>query len=233
MSLAASLSRFRRRLPASRPRLLAASLAGAVFYLLLPSALGAPTRFVIAWNVGILALLGLLGAMMARATPRSIGFRARREDENAWVILAAVVGAALASMVAIFFVLREAKDAASGLAAVKMALGGLTILLSWLLCHSMYAIHYAHGFYDAPGAAEAAAASPDGAVGGLAFPGEDRPDYWDFLYFAFVVGMTCQVSDVQVTSRAMRRLTLVHGVVSFFFNTVILALTINIAAGLL
>ncbi|MBV9521722.1 MAG: DUF1345 domain-containing protein, partial [Alphaproteobacteria bacterium] len=70
-------------------------------------------------------------------------------------------------------------------------------------------------------------------AGGLAFPGEARPDYWDFLYFAFVVGMTCQVSDVQVTSRAMRRLTLIHGIVAFFFNTVILALTINIAAGLL
>ena len=70
----------------------------------------------------------------------------------------------------------------------------------------------------------------DGLVGGLEFPSEDQPDYWDFMYFSYVVGMTCQVSDVQVSGRALRRLTLIHGVVAFFFNTIILALTINIVA---
>jgi uncharacterized membrane protein len=100
------------------------------------------------------------------------------------------------------------------------------VVASWTVTHTVFALHYAHHYYGdgpAPGA--------DDDRGGLAFPGEEPPDYWDFLYFSFVVGMTCQVSDVQVTSRAMRRMTLMHGVLSFFFNTVILALSVNLLAG--
>jgi len=89
-------------------------------------------------------------------------------------------------------------------------------------------MHYAHEYYQ-----DDLSTPVIDDIGGLEFPKETRPDYWDFLYYSFVVGMTSQVSDVQITSRAMRRLTLIHGVLSFFFNTAILAMSINIIAGLL
>jgi uncharacterized membrane protein len=141
------------------------------------------------------------------------------------VILAIIVAGAGASLVAIGFTLqREAHETAATLAA-RLALAGLTVAASWTVTHTLFALHYAHHYYgDGP-------APGDDDRGGLAFPGDGLPDYWDFLYFSFVVGMTCQVSDVQVTSRAMRRMTLIHSVLSFFFNTVILALSVNLLAG--
>ena len=102
------------------------------------------------------------------------------------------------------------------------------VLASWLLIHTVFTLHYAHVFYRSKQEADV-----EGLGGGLIFPGGDKPEYEDFAYFSFVVGMTCQVSDVNVTSCSMRRLTLLHGLLSFVFNTAILALTINILAGLL
>ena len=102
-----------------------------------------------------------------------------------------------------------------------MTLAILTIVLSWIVVHTTFALHYAHDYYSGTQA------------GGLAFPGDDKPDYWDFVYFSFVVGMTAQVSDVGITSKAIRRTATAHGVISFFFNTALLALTINIAASAL
>jgi len=93
-------------------------------------------------------------------------------------------------------------------------------VLSWGFIHTMFALHYAHDYYGEHGAGK----------GGLAFPGEQVPDYWDFVYFAFVIGMTSQVSDVAVASRPIRRTVNAHGVVSFFFNTALLALSVNLAA---
>ena len=116
----------------------------------------------------------------------------------------------------------------NGATAPHLVLAILAVATSWLLVHTMFALHYAHYYYgDDPSRAG------DDERGGLAFPGGGPPDYWDFFYFSFVVGMTCQVSDVQVTSRGMRRLTLTHGVLSFFFNTGLLALAVNIIAGAL
>jgi uncharacterized membrane protein len=104
-------------------------------------------------------------------------------------------------------------------------LAGLTLLLSWLFTHTLFAVHYAHAFYT-----DQAADCPPG----LMFPGkQEDPDYWDFLYFSFVIGMTSQTSDVQVSSRPWRRLALAHGLLSFLFNAVVLALCINLLAGLL
>jgi uncharacterized membrane protein len=101
-------------------------------------------------------------------------------------------------------------------------LAGITILLSWLLAHTVFALHYAHEYFR-----DLAENRPPG----LNFPSEhDDPDYWDFLYFSFVVGMTAQVSDVQVLTQPWRRLVLAHGILSFLFNTVVLALSINLFA---
>ena len=110
--------------------------------------------------------------------------------------------------------------------ALRVALAGGVVVTSWTLIHTVFAVHYAHGFYGdgpAPGA--------DDDAGGLQFPGQDElPDFWDFFYFSLVIGMTCQVSDVAVQARSIRRVAGAHGVVSFFFNTALLALTVNIAA---
>ena len=100
-------------------------------------------------------------------------------------------------------------------------LAGVTIFLSWVFVHVIFALHYAHEFYDMH------------APGGLAFPGEHEPDYWDFIYFSFVIGMTSQVSDVTVTGQRLRRVVAAHGVLSFVFNVALLALSINLAASAL
>jgi uncharacterized membrane protein len=166
--------------------------------------------------------------MMARS-PQRLRYRAQLEDASKWAILALMVAATLASLLSIGFVLHEAKNQTGWVADEHVLIAGGTILLSWGFAHLLFAIHYAHAFYDDSPTAE----DPEAVSGGLKFPGEKNPDYWDFLYFSFVVGMTCQVSDVQVIGRIMRRLTLSHGVISFLFNTVILALSINLLAGLL
>ncbi len=239
MGATASLMRLRH----SRPRLLVSLLVGVILYAVLPRDLTVPIRFVIAWDLAIVLFLALVLGMVVRSTPKMLRFRAQLEDEKAWVILVLVVGAALASMIAIGIVLHQAKDLQGWLSTVAIGLAGLTILLSWLMAHTMFALHFAHAYYgDGPDTDESDDASgedPDGqggvrdVAGGLDFPGKEDPDYWDFLYFAFVVGMTCQVSDVQVTSHRMRRLTLGHGLIAFLFNTVVLALCINLLASLL
>ncbi len=107
-------------------------------------------------------------------------------------------------------------------------MAALAVIQSWLLIHTVFTLRYAHVFYRSEQEADV-----EGSGGGLIFPGGHYPDYQDFAYFSFVVGMTCQVSDVNITSRSMRRLALLHGLLSFAFNTVILALSINIISGLL
>jgi uncharacterized membrane protein len=125
---------------------------------------------------------------------------------------------ALASLAAVMAELGHAPGAS------RVALGLFTILLSWGFMHAVFALHYAHEFYGEGG---------DGKIGGLIFPGDDDPDYWDFVYYALVVAMTAQVSDVQITSKTIRRLTAAHGAVSFFFNVTVLALTVNIVSTLM
>jgi uncharacterized membrane protein len=213
-----------RRLVGARPRLLLSVALGLVLYFALPGTLSGARRFVIAWDAGTLCCLFLVLQLVVTATPEAMRRRARREDEGRWAILILTAAAALASCVAIGAVLQGAKDASGSREALQVALAALTILCSWFFIHVIFALHYAHDYYGD---------RPHPAAGGLAFPEEKEPDYWDFLYFSLVIGMTCQVSDVQVTSRAMRRTTLGHGVLAFFFNTVVLALSINIAAGLL
>jgi uncharacterized membrane protein len=140
------------------------------------------------------------------------------QDEGKLAILVLTVAAALASLAAI---VAELGMAANGGARQpgQLVLATVTILLSWAFIHTMFALHYAHEFYDQTGGR------------GIAFPGgDDEPDYWDFVYFAFVIGMTSQVSDVGITSKQIRRTATAHGVVSFVFNAALLALTVNIAA---
>jgi uncharacterized membrane protein len=219
--LAGPLQRFIR----ARPRLYIAIAVAIVVALSIPGPIGVARRAVIGWDSGVALFLMLMLIMAARATRTSMHRRAEREDTARWAFLALMAGAAWFSMFALLDILHQVR-AATGLAAVELALlAGGTIILSWFFAHTAFAVHYAHEYYT-----DVAAARPLGVL----FPGDrDDPDYWDFLYFSFVVGMTCQVSDVQVASRKWRRLVLAHGVVSFLFNTVVLALSINLLAGLL
>jgi len=173
------------------------------------------TRLLVAWDISVGLYLVLAAHLMSRADVDFIRHRAALEDEGQIAILVLTVVAALASLGAIFAEL----GAGAGRRPAHIALAALTILLSWAFIHAIFALHYAHEFYD------------EVAGGGLAFPGGDaEPDYWDFVYFSFVIGMTSQVSDVGVTSKQIRRVVAAHGVVSFVFNAALLALTVNIAA---
>ena len=132
----------------------------------------------------------------------------------------------LASIAAIVMMLHSVKGLSTVQRTAHLVLAMTALACSWLLMHTIFAFRYAHRYYQ-----ELLEPGPNG--GGLEFPGQLEPDYFDFLYSAYVVGMTSQVSDVQVTSREMRRLTLIHSVTAFAFNMVVLALSINVIAGAL
>jgi uncharacterized membrane protein len=148
--------------------------------------------------------------------------RAQSLDQPNLVILVSMLVAIGASVVAIAMLLQQVKLMSGPARAAHIALGLVALVGSWLMMHTIYAFHYAHRYYI-----DQRDGSPDG---GLDFPGKDEPDYFDFLYYAYVVGMTSQVSDVQATSREMRRITLVHSVLAFAFNMLVLALSVNVVA---
>jgi len=207
-------------------RLLTGIMLGIVVYTALPHHHGAVIRAVIGWDAGVFVLSAWIMAMMALSTNDHMRRRAARQDLGRWVILFVIIAGALVSMAAIAVIQKSLKAAPGDESVLYLGLIVATIVLSWSLVHTVFSLHYAHAYYGLADEPE----DEDGLVGGLEFPSENQPDYWDFMYFSYVVGMTAQVSDVQVSGRQLRRLTLIHGVVSFFFNTIILALTINIVA---
>jgi uncharacterized membrane protein len=212
-------------------KLFAAAALGLALFVVL-TRLGRPPRIttqaLLAWNVGVLFYLVLATWVIVRAELKHLCDRAAEEDEGAALILVFTVFAAAASVVAIFFELDAARADKSNWLSPALALS--TVVLSWVFIHTIFAFHYAHDFY---GEAEG------GRKGGLKFPGdgpkEEDPDpgYWDFVYFSFVIGMTFQVSDVQVTNKSVRRLVVFHGIVSFFFNVAVLALMVNMGGELI
>jgi uncharacterized membrane protein len=213
-----SRSPFRRwvRVVRARPRLFLAIVLGIVVGALLPGEWRVATRLLVAWDIAIALYLVLAFRLMTNCDINRIKLRAAHQDEGRITILVLVVSSALASLMAIIAELGGANRQPP-----HLALAAVTILLSWAFTHTIFALHYAHEYYGEK--------SHKGS--GLNFPGEAPPDYWDFMYFSFVVGMTSQVSDVAVASSVLRRLVAVHGVVSFIFNVTLLALMVNIAAG--
>ena len=207
------------RMVRAQPRLFSAGALG----ILITVALGLLTHWrpatsvLIGWDLGVSIYLAVAFFMIARSDVESIRRRAAEQDEGRVAILGLTVAAALASLAAIFAELGTSGPGGSRQPG-QLVLASLTIVLSWAFIHTMFALHYAHEFYDE-------------GMRGLAFPGgEEEPGYWDFVYFAFVIGMTSQVSDVGVTSKTIRRTVSAHGVLSFFFNVALVALTVNIAA---
>jgi len=216
----------RRRLPRilrmlrARPRLFIAAVLGIAAGIALPGEWRLATRMLAGWDAGVAIYLATVFVAMARSDVGRIRRRAALMDEHRIVFLVLTAGAALASLGAIVAELGF-KDPAHQPA--RLALAVATIVLSWTFIHFIFALHYAHEFYI----------EARDEAGGLAFPGKGQPDYWDFLYFSLVIGMTSQVSDVAVTSKMIRRTVAMHGVLSFFFNVTLLALLVNIAAGAL
>jgi len=214
------LARFRKmplayRLVYGRPRTFAALAVGILVCLLLPSSLRLVTRLLIGWDTFIAIYLLLVYGMMLSGGSKHIRRNAALQDDGSFVILMVAAFGAFASIAAIVFELGANKDAA------ELALAVITIASSWAAVHTTFSLHYAHQFYRGP------------KPGGLAFPEGDKkedPDYWDFVYFAFVIGMTAQTSDVGVTDKSIRRTATAHGIVSFIFNTALVALMVNIAA---
>ncbi len=200
-----------------RPLLLASAGAGLLAGLGCVALGLRPSQAVLlGWNLAVLAWLGLIGASMAHVSPSVMEMRAAKLDEGRWAILAATLGAALASLAAVMW---EIAAAPTPVPPATLALAFGTILLSWSFVHVLFATHYAHEHW---------------LTGkGLAFPGNDTPDFFEFLYFGFTIGMTFQVSDASTQTAAMRRLVLLHGVVSFLFNAVILAAAVNLVSGLM
>jgi uncharacterized membrane protein len=211
----------------SAPRRLAVVVAlGATAFAVLPSLASLSNRLLVSWDVGAFAYLALAWMTIARADSTMTRIRAQLYDQSGYIIFLLVVTAACASIVAIGFVLGEFKLLAFWPRMGHLALSVAALILSWLLIQTLFAFHYARGYYSQDGDAR-------DPPRGLCFPGNDAPDYFDFTYYSFVVGMTSQVSDVTVTARHMRRMTLVHGVLSFVFNIAIFAMSINIISGAL
>jgi uncharacterized membrane protein len=180
------------------------------------------TRILIGWDAGVLAYLAAAASVMARCdSVAQMRRNAAAQDEGAFAMLFLTVAAALASLGAIFaeLALIERDNPHYGLYGV---LAIATVALSWAFIHTIFALHYAHEFY---GAGE--------RKNGLRFPEDNQPDYWDFIYFSFVIGMTFQVSDVAVTHKSVRRTVVAHGALSFLFVTAILAMTVNVAANII
>ena len=210
----------------ARPRLAVSVLIGVIVFALFAPTQNWPTRLLVSWNAMILPYLVMAGIMMAGASDATMRKRAAAEDDGRITVLVLVIVATIASFVAIFAELVILREATPADRAWRLGLSVATILTSWSFIHVVFTQHYAHEFYVERHRDEAGHLVQSG---GLVFPGEKSPDYIDFLYFAFTIGVANQTADVSVASRMMRFYTLVHSVLSYLFNTTILALTINIA----
>jgi uncharacterized membrane protein len=185
------------------------------------------TRILCTWNSGVDFFLALTWWTMVKSKPETMRRRAQSQYEGRFAVFCLIIAAACVSLLAIGFILSDKKGLSPDLLKLHVALSFLTIVSSWLLVHTVFTLQYAYSYY------ENHRTNSNQKAGGLDFPNDGEADYWDFLYFSFVIGMTSQVSDIQTTSRIMRQLALMHGVLSFFFNTTILAMSINIIASLI
>lgn len=174
-----------------------------------------PRSLLLGFNAGALLYVAFAFYLMSTTHASAIKQRAINQEEGKWTALAVSIVISIAVLVALSLELHGAKNKSMW----DVALAGSTILLAWLFVALVFAQEYAHSYYM--------------AGKGLNFPGEPEPDYWDVTYFSLVLNMTCQTSDVTITTRPMRRLVLLHSVIAFFFNVIILAITVNVVAGLL
>lgn len=206
-----------------RRRLILSIVTGALLFLVLPPSIRLITRLLMCWDLTAAVYVVSAFVMVARSTVATCRERAASYDESDWVITVVVVGSAAASLGTIFSELAVIKSS-NTTPWTSLLVTGATVVLSWTFTHLVFALHYANIYYRS---------DEMGAPGGLEFPGTRQPDYRDFIYYAFVIGCAAQTGDVNTTSTAMRQVTLIQGIISFVFNTAILALSINVGASLL
>jgi uncharacterized membrane protein len=200
-----------------------------VVFLLLPEWMHLDIRILGAWVAGVLCFLSLVAFLACTATHESTRYRTQAQEAQHSAVFLLVVITACTSIFAIALMQTNNKDLPGLALGIEVGLSIVAILCSWFLTHTMFALHYATCYYR-----KQTLFSPEHEYeGGLSFPGEDCPDYWDFIYFAFTIGMTAQTSDVSIPKPFMRRLAIAHGIVAFFFYMVILASSVNTASSLI
>jgi uncharacterized membrane protein len=214
--------------PDARQRLTLGLAVGAATFVVLRGHLRLWSAAIAAWNAVAVVILALDWLTILTTPRRKIRQLAQQQDLSRLLVFLFVVVTSSAALFAVGFLVSLKKSQSGNHFTVHLLLTLLTVIFSWTLVHTVYGLRYAHAFYG-----DSEELGVNRHAGGLIFPGDRSPDYFDFAYFSFVIGMTCQVSDVQITSRHMRRIALVHGVLSFGFNTMILALLINTVSGLL
>lgn len=202
-----------------RPRLTGAAVIALVLFIALSQVLSVTRSLLLAFDGGVAVFLIVMSITMSRSTSVTMRRRAHLQNEGKWTIL----GFSMAVSGVILLALYQELHAAKSHSLLDLFLASSSIFLSWLFLATIFALHYAHSFYLVP----------DPSRGGLLFPGTETPDYWDFMYFAIVLSMACQVSDVQITDRLIRRVALLHSMVAFFFNVIIIAITVSVVAGVL
>ncbi|UDL96482.1 DUF1345 domain-containing protein [Lichenihabitans sp. PAMC28606] len=214
-----------------RPRLTSGIVAGLATFLaltLLAPGLQASSAAVVSWDVTCVWFVVLIMLNWRKQQGEDIQAYVAEQDEGKGLILGVVLIAAAASLAAVGIELSLAKNAAGLEKGLRIGAAIATVALSWFTVQVVFALHYAHEYY----APDESTPQEDDVIGGLKFPGDQDPDYWDFLHFAVVIGVACQTADIEFTSKPLRRIGTVHGLIAFTFNTVVLALTINLTASL-
>jgi uncharacterized membrane protein len=209
----------------AKTRLGLSIMVAMVVFLRLPESMNLDIHILAGWITGVFCFLTLVVFMMNSATPEKTNYRAQRQEAQHIAVFLLVVITACTSIFAI--ALMQANNQNSPDLLLEVTLSIVAVICSWFLTHTMFALHYATCYYRRDLSQET------GYAGGIDFPGETEPDYWDFMYFSFTLGMTAQTSDVVIPSRCLRRLGIVHGGVSFFFYMVIIASSVNVASGLM
>lgn len=213
------------RMDAQHRLMLSLGVSGIVLYFVI-NRFSVPTEVLLTWMSFALTIIILIWITFLQSHPREVRKIAKLQDSSRAALFGFVIVAAIISLLAVYFLLKSAKGHNSDVTG-RVLLAIAAVFVSWWLVHTIFTTRYAHLYYDE--------FKDDGTPrkgGGLQFPDETEPDYLDFVYFSFVIGMTFQVSDVEITSRHIRRLAWMHGLISFVFNTAIVALSINIISGL-
>lgn len=224
------MTKFINRLDAHH-KLVISLFFGALAIITTGSVVEKPVSWMIGWLVYGAAHLGLAWVTILSSHPSDVRQEVDGQDSNRIMISLFVIVASFVSLFAILFLLYDAgKTASKSALIVHLILSFSCVVCSWILVHTIFTLRYAHLYYRPT---EGGRNGGNRRQRGLEFPNEEEPDYLDFTYFSFVIGMTFQVSDVTISSRELRRLALVHALLSFAFNTLLVALTINVVSGLI
>lgn len=209
-------------------RLLIALFISAIVFVYSYGKVSAPALALVSWIGCALTIILLDWIIIFSSHPLEVRKIAKLQDSSRTFLFVFIAAASIASLAAIVFLLKSTKGLSETAKNEHILLAIGAVIISWFMLHTIYTLRYAHLYYDVNTDID----GENKGVGGLQFPGKDDPDYLDFVYFSFIVGMTFQVSDVNITSRRVRRVCLLHALMSFAFNTAILALSINVVSGM-